>query len=137
MNHDHLPTNPAPNEASTPRLSIKIVGVGSAGLAVVERLLPLGLDAVEFVAVNTDPVSLAASSVSTRILLESKLLRGLGTGGDPERGRKLAEEQLPKFKALFDGVSAVFIVAGLGGGAGTGASHVIAKAARESGALTL
>jgi len=98
MNHDHLPTNLAPNEASTPRLSIKIVGVGSAGLAVVERLLPLGLDAVEFVAVNTDPVSLAASSVSTRFLLESKLLRGLGTGGDPNVAGSLRRNNCPGSK---------------------------------------
>ena len=125
------------NGTSSDKLSIKVVGIGTAGLAVLDRLMALGLDAVEFVAVNTDAASLAASSAGTKILLENKMLRGLGTGGDPERGRQLAEEELPRLKSIFEGVSSVLIVAGFGGGAGTGISPVVAKAARESGALTL
>ena len=125
------------NGTSSDKFSIKVVGIGTAGLAVLDRLMALGLDAVEFVAVNTDAASLAASAAGTKILLENKMLRGLGTGGDPERGRQLAEEELPRLKPVFEGVSSVLIVAGFGGGAGTGISPVIAKAARESGALTL
>jgi cell division protein FtsZ len=137
MNDGTPSANGTPGPASPDKLSIKIVGIGGAGIAVIERLIPLGLEAVEFIAINTDAGSIARSSAATKILLESKLLRGMGTGGDPERGRQLAEEELPKLKPLFDGASAVFIVAGFGGGAGTGMSPVVAKAAKEAGALTL
>src|SRR5206468_1208914 len=68
---------------------------------------------------------------------ETKPLRGLGTGGDPERGQTLAEEHFPKLKAMCAGADAVFIIAGLGGGAGTGISPILARAAREAGALAL
>jgi len=78
-----------------------------------------------------------ASSASEKVHLETKLLRGLGTGGDPDRGRAAAEEQAPRLKALCEGADVVFIVAGLGGGAGTGVSPVLAKAAHEAGALVL
>ena len=83
------------------------------------------------------PQSLAASSASEKVHLETQLLRGLGTGGDPDRGRALAEEQLPKLKSLCEGADVVFILAGLGGGAGTGISPVLARAAKEAGALVL
>ena len=86
-----------------------------------------------FVAVNTDAQSLAASSASEKVHLETQLLRGLGTGGDPDRGRALAEEQLPKLKSLCEGADVVFILAGLGGGAGTGISPVLARAAKRGG----
>ncbi len=90
-----------------------------------------------FVAVNTDAASPAASSAPQKIHLETKPLRGLGTGGDPERGHALAEEHFPKLKDACAGVDVVFLVAGLGGGAGTGISPVLARAAKESGALAL
>ena len=83
------------------------------------------------------PQSLAASSAAEKVHLETQLLRGLGTGGDPDRGRALAEEQLPKLKSLCEGADVVFILAGLGGGAGTGISPVLARAAKEAGALVL
>ncbi len=129
--------NPDPPSAAAGKPIIKILGVGNAGLAVLDCLVSRGLDGVEFAVLNTEAASLNACSVSTKILLENKLLRGLGTGGDPERGRQLGEEELVRLKPLFERASAVFIVAGLGGGAGTGITPVLARAARESGALTL
>ena len=90
-----------------------------------------------FIAVNTDSPSLEASSASVKIQLETKLLRGLGTGGDPERGHAIAEEQFATLKTACEGADVVFIVAGLGGGAGSGISPVLARAAKETGALVL
>ena len=90
-----------------------------------------------FVAVNTDATSLAGSTVALKIHLETKLLRGLGTGGDPERGRAIAEEQFATLKTACEGTDVIFIVAGLGGGAGSGITPVLARAARETGALVL
>jgi cell division protein FtsZ len=90
-----------------------------------------------FAAVNTDASSLAASSAAMKIHLETKLLRGLGTGGDPERGRAIAEEQFATLKTACEGADVIFIVAGLGGGAGSGISPVLSRAAKETGALVL
>ena len=90
-----------------------------------------------FAAINTDAASLAASSATVKIHLETKLLRGLGTGGDPERGRALAEEQFSTLKSACEGANVVLIIAGLGGGAGSGISPVLARAAKETGALVL
>ncbi len=118
-------------------ISVKVLGVGGAGITVMELMRKSGLPAVSFGAVETDAHSLAASSASEKLLLETQLLRGLGTGGDPDRGRALAEEQLPKLKSLCEGADVVFILAGLGGGAGTGISPVLARAAKEAGALAL
>jgi cell division protein FtsZ len=124
-------------ETSTKQLTAKIFGVGRAGVILLEQIATRGLSGVSFAAINTDAASLVVSSATDKILLESKLLRGLGTGGDPERGRSLAEENLPKLKAACEGADVVFIVTGLGGGAGTGISPVLARAAKESGALVL
>jgi cell division protein FtsZ len=118
-------------------LAHKIVGVGGAGVNVVEHLIATGLGGLTFAVVNTDGQSLGASSASEKVHLETKLLRGLGTGGDPERGRAMAEEQMPRLKVLCEGVRVMFIVTGLGGGAGTGIAPVLARAAKEAGALTL
>ena len=117
--------------------SVKIFGVGGGGINVMELLLRESLPGVDFAAVNTDAQSLAASSATEKVHLETQPLRGLGTGGDPDRGRALAEEQLPKLRSLCEGAHAVFILAGLGGGAGTGISPVLAGAAKEAGALVL
>jgi cell division protein FtsZ len=118
-------------------ISVKVFGVGGAGINVMELMLKESLPGVGFVAVNTDAQSLAASSATEKVHLETQPLRGLGTGGDPDRGHALAEEQLPKLKSLCEGVDVVFILAGLGGGAGTGISPVLAGAAKEAGALVL
>jgi cell division protein FtsZ len=130
--------NPDPTQPpEKPALSIKLFGVGTAGIRILEQLFRSGLLGVEFIAVNSDAQSLGTSSVPTKLQLETTLLRGLGTGGDPERGRSLAEEHQEKIKALCKGASAVFIIAGLGGGSGTGISPVVARVAREAGALAL
>jgi cell division protein FtsZ len=89
------------------------------------------------VAINTDAPSLSASAAPVKIHLETKLLRGLGTGGDPDRGRAIAEEQFSTLKSACEGADVIFIVAGLGGGAGSGISPVLARAAKETGALVL
>jgi cell division protein FtsZ len=124
-------------ETARKGISVKVFGVGGAGINVMELMLKDSLSGVGFVAVNTDAQSLAASSATEKVHLETQPLRGLGTGGDPDRGRALAEEQLPRLKSLCEGANAVFILAGLGGGAGTGISPVLAGAAKEAGALVL
>ncbi len=124
-------------ETPVKHISIKVFGVGGAGINVLELTLKEGLPGVGFVAVNTDPQSLAASSAAEKVQLETQLLRGLGTGGDPDVGRALAEAQLPRLKSLCEGVDVIFILAGLGGGAGTGISPVLARVAKEAGALVL
>ena len=129
--------NEALMETPKKRFSLKVVGVGGAGVNVMELMLKSAPPGVDFVAVNTDAQSLAASSASVKLHLETQLLRGMGTGGDPDRGRELAEQQLPKLKSLCEGAEVVFILAGLGGGAGTGISPVLARAAKEAGALVL
>jgi cell division protein FtsZ len=124
---------PAPVET----LSVKIFGVGNAGVGMLEAMRGDDFADANFTAINTDAPSLAASSALVKIHLETGLLRGLGTGGDPERGRALAEEQFATLKTACDGAEVIMIVTGLGGGAGTGISPVLARAAKEAGALTL
>jgi cell division protein FtsZ len=132
--------NSRPGGSSQPSqksIAIKVFGVGGAGVDVVERLIGHGLCPAAAAVLNTDMQSLAASSAGEKLHLETSLLRGLGTGGDPDRGRAVAEEQLPKLKLMCEGADVVFIVAGLGGGAGTGISQVLARAAKQAGALAL
>src|SRR5215469_9121108 len=116
---------------------VKIFGVGNAGIAMLGTLDHAEFAAAQFAVVNTDASAFAASSATVKIHLETKLLRGLGTGGDPERGRALAEEQFATLKTACEGVDVIFIVAGLGGGAGSGITPVLARAAKETGALVL
>jgi cell division protein FtsZ len=132
-----LAQNDAVVETPKKSFTVKVFGIGGAGVNVMELMLKSAPPGVGFVAVNTDAQSLAASSASEKVCLETQLLRGLGTGGDPDRGRALAEEQVPKLKSLCAGADVVFILAGLGGGAGTGISPVLARAAKEAGALVL
>jgi cell division protein FtsZ len=117
--------------------TVKIFGVGSAGVSLLDTLNGEEFAGAGFVAVNTEASSLAASSAPVKIHLETKLLRGLGTGGDPERGRAIAEEQFATLKSACEGADVILIVAGLGGGAGSGISPVLARAAKETGALVL
>jgi cell division protein FtsZ len=116
---------------------VKIFGVGSAGVTMLDLLNGADFAGAGFVAINTDAPSLTASSAPVKIQLETKLLRGLGTGGDPERGGAIAEEQFATLKAACEGADVVFVVVGLGGGAGSGISPVLARAAKETGALVL
>jgi cell division protein FtsZ len=122
---------------TTQARTIKIFGVGGAGVSLLDALNGEDFAGADFVAVNTDAPSLAASSATMKIHLETKLLRGLGTGGDPERGRAIAEEQFATLKTACEGADVILIIAGLGGGAGSGISPVLARAAKETGALVL
>jgi cell division protein FtsZ len=125
-------TGPAPQN-----IAIKIFGVGNAGISMMQRLVDGGLHGVEFIAVNTDAASLLGSSATQKIHLETKLLRGMGTGGDPERGQAAAQAAEAKLKQVCHDAGMIFIIAGLGGGAGTGVSPVLARVAREAGAVAL
>jgi cell division protein FtsZ len=116
---------------------IKIIGVGGAGVSLLDTLNAEEFAGAKFVAINTDTPSLAASAATMKIHLETKLMRGLGTGGDPERGCAIAEEQFSTLKTACEGADVILIVAGLGGGAGSGISPVLARAAKETGALVL
>ncbi|HEY1788853.1 MAG TPA: cell division protein FtsZ [Verrucomicrobiae bacterium] len=131
--------NELPATAIEPRAtrSIKIFGVGGAGVIMGETLNHGEFSSADFAVIDTDATSLAASSATIKVHLETKLLRGLGTGGDPERGHALAEEQFATLKSACEGAEVIFILAGLGGGAGSGVSPVLARAAKEAGALVL
>ncbi len=124
-------------EDSTSSVSVKIFGIGTAGINILEEIAKSALPGVALAAINTDARSLATSSATEKISLETKFARGAGPSGDPKRSRATAEEHLPKLKQACEGMDVVFIVSGLGGGAGTGISPVLAQAARESGALVL
>jgi len=133
-------TTTAPVQAAASQkksLSVKVFGVGNAGAGVLGLLAQGGLAGAAFIAVNASGRPAAASAPMQEVNLETRLLRGLGTGGDPERGRALAEEQTAQLKELCQGADVIFILAGLGGGAGTGISPVLARAAKEAGALVL
>ena len=131
--------NPSDNPPATAKRSftIKVIGVGGAGCNVVSHFAREPLPNVGLVVMNTDDAALASSPVSNRITLGMKTTRGLGAGGDPERGRAAAEEDTTRIREFCTGADLVFVVAGLGGGTGTGAGPVIAKLARETGALVL
>jgi len=116
---------------------IKVVGVGGGGGNAVNRMIAEGLGGVDFVAVNTDNQALMLSKAKTRVQIGEKLTRGLGAGGNPEIGKKAAEESQDELYEILRGSDMVFIAAGMGGGTGTGASGVIAQIAKELGALTI
>jgi cell division protein FtsZ len=116
---------------------IKVVGVGGGGCNAVERMIKEGLQGVEFIAINTDAQALMLSSASTRVRIGEKLTRGLGSGGNPEQGRKAAEESQEALYNVLRGADMVFVTAGMGGGTGTGAASIIAQIGRELGALTI
>src|SRR6185436_5453977 len=123
-----------PNETTTGvtrSFRIKVFGVGGAGGNAVNHIARAPFDGVEFIALNTDAAALRQLEVGSKVVLGEKLTRGMGAGGDPERGRAAAEEDAVKLKSLCEGADVVFIAAGMGGGTGTGASPVIAHLAKE------
>lgn len=117
--------------------AIKVIGVGGGGTNAVNRMIAEGLRGVDFIAVNTDAQALIQSQAAAKIRIGDKLTRGLGAGGDPERGSKSAEETADELRESMKGADMVFITAGMGGGTGSGAAPVIAKLARENGSLTI
>jgi cell division protein FtsZ len=116
---------------------IKVIGVGGGGQNAVNRMIEEGIQGVEFIASNTDAQALSMSRAPTRVRLGDKLTRGLGAGGDPEVGRKAAEESADELYSVLKGADMVFVTAGMGGGTGTGAAPVVAQVSKECGALTI
>ena len=116
---------------------IVVIGVGGAGNNAVNRMIDDNISSVEFYVANTDQQALSRSKATNRLVLGAKSTGGLGAGGDPELGRKAAEESIEDIRKIVEGANLVFIAAGMGGGTGTGAAPIIAQAAREAGALTV
>lgn len=116
---------------------IKVIGVGGAGNNAVNRMIEAGVQGVEFYVANTDAQVLAASKAKNRIILGKELSKGLGAGANPEIGQQAAIESESEIKKALEGADMVFVAAGMGGGTGTGAAHIIARIAKESGALTI
>jgi cell division protein FtsZ len=125
----------APDRPTEPVL--RVVGVGGAGVNAVNRMIEAEVEGVEFIAVNTDVQSLEGSSASTRLHIGNTATRGLGSGSNPDLGRAAAVEDYDEIKSHLKGADMVFIAAGSGGGTGTGAAPVVARIAREVGALTV
>jgi cell division protein FtsZ len=119
------------------KFTIKVLGVGGAGCNAARHFARLNLPDVPCALVNTDAAALGQAIAETKVLLGFKSMRGLGAGGDPERGRQAAEEDRDQIRALCEGADLIFLIAGLGGGTGTGAGPVIARIAKESGAVVL
>ncbi len=118
-------------------VNIKVIGVGGGGNNAVNRMISTNIRGVEFIAVNTDSQALNTSCAAKKLVIGDKITKGKGAGANPEVGRKSAEESIEAIKALLEGADMVFITAGMGGGTGTGAAPVIAKAAHEMGILTI
>jgi len=138
----------APMPESAPRLHvagdvasylavIRVVGVGGAGINAVNRMMDAGIAQVDFVAVNTDAQQLGLSDAPVKIHIGETITQGLGSGSDPETGRRAAEDGYDHVRAALRGSDMVFVTAGEGGGTGTGAAPVVARIARELGALTV
>jgi len=117
---------------------IKVVGVGGAGCNAVNNMIRnYDIEGVEFIAVNTDAQALANSSAEIKLQIGAEMTRGLGSGGNPQIGKKAAEESIDMIHENLAGADMVFITAGMGGGTGTGASPIIAGIAKNLGALTI
>ncbi|MBA3332862.1 MAG: cell division protein FtsZ [Actinobacteria bacterium] len=117
--------------------AIRVVGVGGAGLNALHRMIDAGIAQVDFIAVNTDMQALAVSDAPTKIHIGEGVTHGLGSGADPTVGRAAAEDAADQLRATLRGSDMVFVTAGEGGGTGTGAAPVVARIAREIGALTV
>jgi cell division protein FtsZ len=116
---------------------IKVVGIGGGGVNAVNRMIEVGLKGVEFIAVNTDAQALLMSDADVKLDIGRELTRGLGAGADPSIGRQAADDNTEEIEEVIKGADMVFVTAGEGGGTGTGGAPVIARIARELGALTI
>lgn len=123
------------NEQNTAKLMV--IGIGGGGCNAVNRMIETGMRGVQLVAVNTDRQALNCSKAEIKMQIGEKLTRGLGAGANPEVGQKAAEESIEDIIKIMEGSDMVFITAGMGGGTGTGAAPIIAKAAKEMGILTV
>jgi cell division protein FtsZ len=127
----------ADNQNQPTGAKIKVIGVGGGGCNAVNTMIRSGLVGVEYIVANTDSQALAANLAGTKIQLGGNVTKGLGAGANPEVGRKAAIEDYERLSEVLEGADMVFVTAGMGGGTGTGAAPVIAKLAREMGALTV
>ncbi|PWD50025.1 cell division protein FtsZ [Serinibacter arcticus] len=116
---------------------IKVVGIGGGGVNAVNRMIDAGLKGVEFIAINTDAQALLMSDADVKLDVGRELTRGLGAGADPEVGKKAAEDHAEEIEDVLRGADMVFVTAGEGGGTGTGGAPVVARIARQLGALTI
>src|SRR6266446_8422623 len=123
---------------STNFAKIRVIGVGGGGSNAVGSMIAHGMiQGVDFVAVNTDAQALLLNKADTKLQIGENFTKGLGSGGDPGIGQQAAEESAEKIKHMIEGSDMVFLTAGMGGGTGTGATHVVAEVAKEIGALTV
>jgi cell division protein FtsZ len=132
---DYQWNSESPDQVRKPQL--RVVGVGGAGVNAVNRMIEGGVGGVEFIALNTDIQSLQQSDADVTMQIGTDMTRGLGSGSDPELGRAAMMEDFDRVKSLLKGADMVFVAAGEGGGTGTGAAPVVARIARELGALTV
>jgi cell division protein FtsZ len=116
---------------------IRVVGVGGGGSNAVNRMIEENIAGVDFIAINTDQQALMGSRAKQRVAIGERTTRGLGSGGDPEVGGKSAQESEEELHAVLQGSDMIFVTAGMGGGTGTGATPIVAKVARDIGALTI
>ena len=125
------------SELQTPKIKIKVIGLGGGGCNAVNRMMELGMRGVEFIAANTDRQALKRSRAQVKILLGPKTTHGNGAGGKPEIGWRAAEESRSQIAEALAGADMVFLTAGMGGGTGTGAIPIAAEIAHAQGALTV
>ncbi|MSO42910.1 MAG: cell division protein FtsZ [Candidatus Planktophila sp.] len=116
---------------------IKVVGIGGGGVNAINRMIDVGLKGVEFIAINTDAQHLLMSDADVKLDIGRRTTRGLGAGMDPEKGRAAALDHVDDIEEILRGADMVFVTAGEGGGTGTGAAPIVAKIARDLGALTI
>ena len=116
---------------------IKVVGIGGGGVNAINRMIEFGLKGVEFVAINTDAQQLLMSDADVKLDIGREITKGLGAGANPEVGRQAAEDHAAEIEEVLRGSDMVFITAGEGGGTGTGGAPVVARIARNLGALTI
>ncbi|MBP7807631.1 cell division protein FtsZ, partial [Candidatus Saccharibacteria bacterium] len=126
---------PQVNPAVETFARIKVVGVGGAGGAAVNRMIEAGVEGVEFIVVNTDAQALHHSKAQKKIHIGKDTTRGLGAGADPNVGQNAAQESRDEIKQALENADMVFVTIGAGGGTGSGAGHVVAKVAKEMDAL--
>ena len=137
MNADYRGRDAQRMPATEGSALIRVVGVGGGGSNAVNRMINEDIVGVEFIAVNTDQQALLGSNAPIRIAIGERTTRGLGSGGDPETGARAAEESIEELRQTLQGSDMVFVTAGMGGGTGTGGTPIVARAARDAGALTI
>ena len=125
------------DDTNSSGVKIEVIGVGGGGNNAVNRMINSNIEGVEFVAINTDAQVLKKSDATTKLAIGQKLTNGFGAGANPQIGARAAEESIDEIKKILEDADMVFVTAGMGGGTGTGAAPVVARLAREAGALTV